>query len=387
MTEKDRPLSPQPDHIQQFNHQPEDEVHFLDLLEVLVRKKALIFSTIAIFTLLSVLYTFSITPIFRTTIGFQPNEKSLSLLFPDFIAEVLPSVSRSGNGSLVRENNYLLNKFLTKLQSYPIQEKVFIEGKFLQRFVDSNSNNDTGKGIVQELNRSIHASDNGKGLSAQTVTLEIEGTKPEVASDFLNALADRAKSEVVIDVKELIQKGIKTQMDIYSAELEKFRFQEKAEKDDEIRHFSDNLEIAKNLGVLDNNFGSSTSIISPVIGNKPNAKVSQMFLDRPIWYLYGQRALEQELKVMERRQSLGRYIEEISDLDFKLAYLTKIDLSKINFEPVIISQLSVPPVHPINSNKIKIIASGIALGLIIGVLMAFLSYLMAQLKERLSRAE
>ncbi len=370
MTEKERQLTPQPDHTQQSNSQPEDEINLLDLLEVLVRKKVLLFFTTFLFTALSIFYAFSITPTYRTTIGFQPYEKSLASLFPDFIAEVLPSVSRSENESLLREENYLLNKFLTVFQSYSVQEKVFNEGKFLQRFVDSNPNSDTGKRIVQELNRSIHASDRGKGLSAQTVTFELEGTKPEVMSDFLNALADRAKSVVVIGVKELIQKGVKAQMDMLSAKLEIFRSQEKEEKADKIRHFSDNLEIAKNLGILDNNFGGPTTNISLSLGSFP------------IWYLYGQRALEQELKVLQRRGVSRKYTERTADLDFKLAYLTKVDLSRINFEPVIISRLSVPPVHPINSSKVKIIAIGIAVGLFFGIAIAFLSNSMAQLKER-----
>ena len=368
MTEKDRPSSPQPDHIQQSNYQPEDEISLLDLLEVLVRKKALIFITASFFTALSIFYALSITPIYRSTIGFQPNEKSLTSLFPDLIAEILPGISRSENETLVREENYLLNKFLAGFQSYSIQEKVFNEGEFLQKFVGSTPNSDMGKGIVQEINRSIHASGRGKGLSAQTITVEVEGTKPEVMSDFLNALAERTKNEVVIDVKESIRQGIKAQRAIYYAKLEKLRSKEKAEKADKIRLFSDNLEIAKNLGVLDNNFG--------------NANTSLIFGERPIWYLYGQRAIEQELEVLARRQGSSRYIEEISELDHKIAYLSGIDLSKINFEPVIISQLSVPPVHPINSNKINIIASGIALGLFIGILIAFLSNSMALLKER-----
>ena len=86
--------------------------------------------------------------------------------------------------------------------------------------------------------------------------------------------------------------------------------------------------------------------------------------------------------MLERRGVSSQYAEETAELDYKIAYLSKIDLSKINFDPVIISQVSIPPVHPINLNKVKFIAIGIALGLIIGIVMAFLSYLMDQLKER-----
>ncbi len=377
MTEKERPSSPQPDRIQTSQYQPEDEINIFDLLEVLVRKKVLIFFTTSIFTFLSIIYVFSVTPIYRATIGFQSSEKGLTLLFPDFIAEILPDTSRSEKGSIVREKDYLIIKFLTEFQSYLTQEKVFIEGEFLQRFDANDPNVDIRKRIVQEINRSIHVSDSGNGkqetankITGQTIIFEMEGTKPELISDFLNVLAERAKREVVNSAKESMRQGIKVLLDKYSAELEKLHSKEQAEKASKARRFSDNLEIAKNLGIVDNNFGGPTTNISLSLGSFP------------IWYLYGQRALEQELKVLERRAASSQYTEQTAELDYKMSYLSKIDLSKINFEPVIISRHSIPPVNPININKTNIIAMGIVLGLTIGIVFAFLSNSMAQLKER-----
>ena len=376
MVEKERSMSPQPDNLQHNHLQPEDEVGLLDCLGILVRKKALISSMVVIFTLLSILYIISITPVYRATIILMTPEKSLASFFPEFASKVLPDVYRNTRGVMeegIQARNYLLNKFLTEFRSYPIQEQVFIEGEFFQRFVASNPNIDTSKGIVQEINRSI----NGANVniranyisSGLTVSLEMEGKNPEVLSDFLNALAERVKIKVVNDVKESIEQGIKTQKDLLSAELEKYRSQERLEKEAKIRHFSENLEIAKNLGILENNFGG------------PKADIFRSLEEIPFWYLYGQRALEQELKVLERSGMSSQNIKEIAELDYKIAYISKIDLPKINFEPVIIGQYSVSPVHPVNIDKTKVIAFGIALGLFIGILMAFISNAMDQMKK------
>jgi chain length determinant protein (polysaccharide antigen chain regulator) len=367
MTEKERPLSPQSEKMQNTHHQPEREISILDLLEVLVRKKVLIFVVASIFTLLSIIYTFSITPVYRATIGIQPHGKSLASVFSGLTTEFLSEVSGSLGGPL--KQNYMFNKFITEFLSYSNQEKVFIEGKFLQRFVTNNPNIDMRKGVVQEIYRTILASDKETGSSTQAVTFEMKGTKPEVISDFLNSLADLAKSKVEFDVKESVQKGIIARLEMYSVELEKIRSIEKAEKADQIRHFSGNLEIAKNLGILDNNFGGPKTNISLSLGRFP------------IWYLYGQRALEQELKVLERREVSDQYIEETAELGYKIAYLSKIDLSKIKFEPVIISRHSIPPINPINLKKLQIIGIGVVLGLIIGILFAFVSNSLVQLKK------
>ena len=52
--------------------------------------------------------------------------------------------------------NYMINKFILELQSYSNQEKVFMEGKFHERFVANNPKIDIKKEIVQEIYRSIH---------------------------------------------------------------------------------------------------------------------------------------------------------------------------------------------------------------------------------------
>jgi LPS O-antigen subunit length determinant protein (WzzB/FepE family) len=96
--------------------------------------------------------------------------------------------------------------------------------------------------------------------------------------------------------------------------------------------------------------------------------------------LYGQRAIEQELPILKNQPLSDLQIDGATELIFKIEALSKIDLSKFNFEPVIISQPSMPATEP-NEPKGKIIAIGTGLGLFIGLLVIFLSALMVQLRE------
>jgi LPS O-antigen subunit length determinant protein (WzzB/FepE family) len=385
MTEKEIPLSSASYQDQNFKHEPEDEVNLLDLLGFLVRKKVFIFSTVSICFVLSIFYAFSTTLIYRANIGFLAPEKRLTSFFPDTLYEVLPNVSRSvcqtrhcyQLGAFSIQKNYMINKFVSEVQSYSNQEKVFMEGKFHERFVVKNPKIDIKKEIVQEIYRSIHVRD-VEGLSDKVVDFEMNGVNPELASDYLNALADWVKNKVELDIQESIQKGVEAQRALLSVQLNSRITFEHLKYEDEIRDLKDNIKIAKNLGILGNNFNNFIPDISSWRVPKREGNIIW-----PTWYLYGQRALEQKLNLMERRGVSSQYDKETSELIIKIEQLSSIDLSKINFDTVIISQPSIPPVDPINDSKITIILTGITLGLIIGVLMAFLSLVKIQLKKRL----
>jgi LPS O-antigen subunit length determinant protein (WzzB/FepE family) len=412
MTEKENPLSAKPYQDQNFKHEPEDEVNLLDLLEFLIRKKAIIFYTASIFIVLSIFYAFSIKTIYLTTIGFQPSEKNLISLIPFKFREVLPSVSRSEKGVLVTKKNYMLNKFISELQSYSNQEKVFMEGKFYERFVASNPKINMKEGIVQEINRSIHES-NGGGLSAKVVSYEMNGANPELAADFLNALAVWVKNKVEHDIRDSIKKGIKNYIDVLSGQLNSLNSDLIWKYESKIRDLKFNIEMAKKLGILDNNLQHYQSPQQPIwylFGQRAleqdldNNLQHYQSPQQPIWYLFGQRALEQELNLLELRGSPGKNIkekgflfnyndekkseklvaetDEISELILKIEQLSSFDISKINIEPVIISQTSIPSLYTISTKKFDVIAVGIALGLFIGILMAVLSSLMENLKKR-----
>jgi LPS O-antigen subunit length determinant protein (WzzB/FepE family) len=119
------------------------------------------------------------------------------------------------------------------------------------------------------------------------------GTKPEAISDYLNALAESAIVETANNSKELI----KAQINNYSVKLETYLAEAKLEREQKIRHLLNNLEIAKKLGVVKNNFNSSSFISSSAFVLRKDEVLEEAL---PLWYLYGQHALEQELAMLRR---------------------------------------------------------------------------------------
>jgi hypothetical protein len=106
-------------------------------------------------------------------------------------------------------------------------------------------------------------------------------------------------------------------------------------------------------------------------------------LSLPLWYLYGQLALEQEIAMLKSKPLDDQHINGAFSLISKIEDLSKVDLSKVNLEPVLISQISTPPAEPVLFCKTTVIvAIGMALGLFMGVLAAFSINFMTCLRER-----
>ena len=324
MTEKERPMPSQPEHIENGKSTPEDEIALVDVLEVLFRKKALIVIVTFICTLFSVFYAQQITPTYTASITFLPNhmEPSISHL-PDFAKKIL-----SDETGKKTKSELMFSWFLSALQSYSAQEKVFI---------DIQSDVETGKAVLEAINKSIQISKSGDGQK-----LEITGTKPEVMSDFLNSLAGAAKNEVVKNSKEIMQQKINALIETFKQELGSLQSKAKATRLKQITHLSQNLEIAKNMGVLENNFSSLAPMQSLIF--TPQKFTPQKFLQDdllPLWYLYGQRAIEQELSMLKNQPLSDLQIEGAAELILQIEALSKIDVSKFNFDPAIISQPSI----------------------------------------------
>ncbi len=382
MTEKEPPLPTQSDHIQNSRDTPEDEINLVELLEILFRKKTIIVVVAFICTLLSILYAKSMVPTYKATIGFLPVDERSLAEYSNLTEAIYPKTDNTLVRPIMKYSESFLSSFFTIIKSYPTQEKVFIEKNFLKRFVDNKPSANMEKMVLGEINKSIQIKQSGNvKINApnesfnNTIYLEIVGTKPEAMSDFLNSLAETAKNDTINSIKESLQQEISASIKFYSIELGILRSTEKAARSKQISHLSKNLKIAKNLGVVENNLST------------PTASTSFEFLFRekqslPLWYLYGQRGLEQEIAILKSNPLDDQHIKEAAELIFRIETLSKIDLSKVNFEPVIISRISTPPAEVYGLDKIEIIAIGVALGLFLGVLAAFLSNLTAYLGER-----
>ncbi len=180
------------------------------------------------------------------------------------------------------------------------------------------------------------------------------------------------------------------------------RLRVKAEKDrlNKVQVLSDAAQMAKALGVKDNNFkkinnSNSSSTLTVAIGD--NQKLPQ-------WYLYGEKALLQEINILENRENDDAYVPEIVNLQNKLnaihsnqalktlqsrkddspfvAEINKLDIELIklkSFQPssiginaMQINQYAYAPESAIKPKKRLIVAVAFIAGFILSILLVFI---------------
>ncbi len=364
MTEKNRQSKIQPEQTQGFHPPPEDEINLADLLEVLVRKKVLILAIMSICTLISIFYAQSTTPIYRATMAFvEPQETFFSTL-PLEVIENLP-LSRSalsnkkGEPTGVNPSAFLM--FLAKVGSYELKKEVLVKGGFLEKFF-GDARVDTDQAVLEIHNSTKIIKPTGP---AQAAHVEIVGPKPEVLAEFLTALTKSALKITVKEIKSLVQTEINSEINKLSLKIDI----EKERRKKEISILSEALNIAKNLGIKNNNFRFY------------NGEHLSDGKNWPLWYLYGEKALQQEIMKRKLRKNWDAVLG-LTKAETALRKYQAIDISPLKIKVANISQPSIPSVKPIKPEKTKIIAIGMALGLLISIFMAFLINAIEQLKTK-----
>jgi LPS O-antigen subunit length determinant protein (WzzB/FepE family) len=342
MTGKESLPPPQTENAHYTSQSSEEGMSFIDFVEVLIRKKGLIFLIAATSTLISIGYALSVTPVYKARIGFLPPQKII-------IPELFPL------GVMKETSTSLYKKFLARLQLYSHREKVFKSGNFIEKFADNKRASTTPENLFSQLNSSISLTQNllEKNRSFdKPLYLEMLGSKPEAMVEFLNSLSKVAikniQTEVINNLLNSLQEEIQS--------LKK-----------EIQSLKTELGIARNLKIVENNFLHARSGAI-----------------QPKWFLYGHKALKEEINklqlmindIQETSVDLKSAIDDNNGSKPAQSEHKKFDtsnFSQIKIEVASISQPSTLPLAPVEPRKPLIISIGVLMGLFLGVILAFIS--------------
>ena len=422
------PKAPQQTTNANFQQPLEEETTFIDILTILVKKKLLIIVITSLGTFLSFSYYFLATPIYQAEISFLPpfQETYLSKINPNLLTRTIETSldkTESGNKNSaniwanLNSNNFLYRQFLTKVQSFSLQKEVLNNEKFLKGFFGNSYD-------LENLNQQLIYLRNNISIKIKVppqfpkqpvvldipVRLKMVGPDPIVMAEFLNTLADSAKAAIISETQYTLQTLIDNQLKIASLEA-------KEDHKKKLQLFSDSLKIAQNLNIKNNNF---YVLDTNERANGIEAKKKKMYQKGlakankdgiiPHWFLYGEKALIEELKILNSRtnqflpdsreiaqnQNVMNsnsdlletnnviYSESLADLEDHIKQLQSLNVSTFLPNVVSIDQPSIPPVKPINLKIIKVFSTGIGLGLLFGIIAAFLSHAMGILRDRSS---
>jgi LPS O-antigen subunit length determinant protein (WzzB/FepE family) len=425
---------------------PEDEINLIDVLGILVRKKLLIIFSTLIFSALSISYVKFTTPIYQTEVAFlEPAESFIPKSFlgnghkntdETFLGKGPKNTDETINPAFYSETNKSLYfKFLTRIQSYKHQQTVFETGGFLKKFSGNSDNSHSPKDYFLHIHKSISLKKKSQIINKGEIKkfetpfyLSMKGPKPDVMSEFMNAISLKALEDIKNETLQLVKSKIEGELQdnerkaknlSYTRQFEKNQILLRIEQEysEKLRFLSDSMILAKNLKIKNNNFslpGKNGPLqvihVDDDVIIDPRMKSLEQKI--PIWFLYGELALKKEIEILKSKVNDKYYIENKAELEYKFEQLEiskilkqagvlkklnsdllnelsmekikleSLNLSQIKPEIAVISQPAITPSQPIEPNKLKTVLIGTGLGLFVGLLIAFFKHALEAIRKQ-----
>jgi capsular polysaccharide biosynthesis protein len=282
---------------------PEDEISLIDILDFFVINKNIILSTISIFTVSSVIYCFSVTPIYKATISFIPSQE-LHISEP-MLKNKLSQIQQP-----------IFRQFIDQMKFPDLLEKIATEGSFLEKFKDGpNDTSDTAQ-LISKINSSITTSPvywkNDHNRISPT-KVEMTGKNPTVISEFLIALsaagietAQNKTSELIQEVILKVTQDLKNSLpkNVMEKRLELLRKKAKALRLEKIKILEDHLKAAKNFTEMEKSY-------VPLYSSN---LMNQMDPFNDFVFLNGEKAIQILINNLKIRTNDDLYSPEISRL-------------------------------------------------------------------------
>ena len=322
---------------------------FIRVIEA--RKKFIVILTV-FFTILSILYTFNLVTTYKATSSFTiPSKNSIF------------SLNKLSMTSETQES--VFNQFLTHLSSQSVQNKTFVEGDFINKSAIKSTSNLTYEEKESYIDRFIESIEITQNSNSKTnilndlyYTISLDGNNPTTISDYLNSLIDKANSKTSIEINNLsnskkslrleqimiermllIQENKVARLNLIERikeedgqtireinyKIEALRKEAEEVRLDQIVLLTSAAKLAGSLGVIGNNLGNIDNI------DKKDFNFNIAINDRadlPEWYLYGEKALLQRVKLLENRSSNDPFIPELITLKNQLAEVQNNNLLK-----------------------------------------------------------
>ena len=293
----------------------EKEIDFRKLAKSLIERIRFIFGFTGFVTLLAIVYVLLLPPpsiSYIATTSFTKPSKSSFILNNVKI----PSVTRES----------IYSSFLDNIIIESLQKKVFTEGDYLSRLNKQNE-------LVGDVDENISGFLNSASLEINGAlsTFSIQGTNAKILTDFLNELVIEANNKTVNEIKSINKQKIAfsldeiaTQVREINDQIEESKLKAKEEDAQKIKEINDQIngarykaeqgrlneivrltdfaKLARSLGIIETNFTNSDTTL----------------IVAPYWYLHGERALLEEIKILENRVNNDPFIPLLVTLNNRL---------------------------------------------------------------------
>jgi LPS O-antigen subunit length determinant protein (WzzB/FepE family) len=326
----------------------ENEFNFFTLIDKLLEYKALIFTISSLSLIFAIAYSlFSTTFIpsysYKTYIS-TTDDASIYNLNANIISQRSLDLTPALIKPTWNKTNILLT-FIKNISYDTFQKDVFDNNEYSERFKSINDEKTkiTFNSVISNL--SIKK-EKHNDLLENIYSISISSQSREILEPFMNdlisagnantvseirefnnlknqellnslkrqeeSLLSKAKNQRLNQIKQIKEKDLETINEL-NLRINSLRSIAEQNRLNEIVRLSDAAELAKSLGIIENNFNQITPMSLP-------SNISKSSIDYviPEWYLYGEKALKKKIKVLELRENDDSFIPELVEIQNKI---------------------------------------------------------------------
>jgi len=323
----------------------EESISLFHIINLSVRKRNLIF----LITALTVGLTYVSINLNNNLADYYSVESSFTKMDSQALKRINQNRSRMGN-EFILSRDEIFTRFLEKITSREEQLKIFNKGNYSEKLGFSTMTLSAKNAAVSKLLKSIKVFEPKikKGaLLASSFVLKMSGNNSEFLElfidDLIASVSYSTSSGLQTDFSEIITislKNITFEQDLIVIKINKDYLAESYKKEQRLEKkiielqneigflrntseqeklnlivtLTEQINIARSLEVYDNNLNKYRV-------TEPNSSVSLSFgnmSDLPQWFLYGQKALENQLQMIELRKNNDSFIPNLSNITIEL---------------------------------------------------------------------
>ncbi|WP_458128161.1 LPS O-antigen chain length determinant protein WzzB [Pseudomonas sp. Z2-11] len=343
-------------------HQPtanqplNDDIDVFALVRALWKKKWLILCVASLVTSAAAIYAFTSEPLYEAKLYTAPPTQN-------DIAEL--NYGRDSNTELPPYRVKDVAEIFSRNLSNESLRRAFFNDIFLPSLNDQERKGSQDR-LYQRFSRQLTISARGKE-DQYSFVITVRGSNPTEAADWVRTYVDNAgaatKKELISDVTREAQVNARNTEQM----INRLRETARNQREDNIQVLSEALAIAQ-----------AVDLKKPVIISGKSPTEMPTGINGQALYMRGSDALEAEIHNLKIRVSDDPFISNLRPLQAKHNFLSTLNLEQTDISvyrqdgPVIV------PDSPIKPNKSLIIALGMILGLMLGLLVAGGSYAMQQ---------
>ena len=340
----------------------------IDLIEwigVLWKKKWLIGGVVAVVMLVAIAYALLATPVYKAQAEIFPPEKTdLQVLDSALIRMVVTSATPIDVFASVKR----------KLDSKALRRDLFDAMGLNKLWSDKTIVNQPADWVFQEFDEKISIQypkvDEKQTYISSRIIIFLEGEDPELITNVINQMVERAERSVVTDIVQNIRIAANLRIADLEREIKSLRKMATKKRLDRIVQLEDAGAIARQLGLGD----PITFNLGKISAATPTESqvLSEIAATGDALYMRGLDAIDAEIKQLSERESDDPYIGSLRDKEAELAKLRMIQITPEEIRAARLDQPAFAPKNRLKPQRAKIVILGGFFGLFLGSALAVL---------------